>query len=196
MTNWDNVTWCAGGNGLNLPAGLEDCNHSCASVFPVSLLSFEAILNQDESVSLEWITAQEVNSDYFEVEYSIDGEIFMPIGKVIAGGNTNEKSYYHFAHEPEQSMNYYRLRQVDIDGEFSYSETRTARLLAELNKPQLFPNPANEMVNIKWKGNESARYQIIDALGKTCLKGNMNSSELAVDVICSTSRNLCPKSTK
>ena len=80
------------------------------------MVSFEGNVINDVNV-LEWETASENNSDYFDVEWSMDGEIWRTIGDVKASGNSTESINYNFTHHNYQKgFNYYRLVQVDIDG--------------------------------------------------------------------------------
>lgn len=83
---------------------------------PVELISFsgESINNQ---IQLSWMTAMELNNDFFEVLHSGDGRTFNPIGTVKGNGNSDQPISYDFLHStPMLGNNYYRLRQVDFDG--------------------------------------------------------------------------------
>ncbi len=92
---------------------------------PVELISFEATLLGDH-VSLNWITASEINNDHFKIEKSTDLTNW-EIVKVVQGVGTTdeEQSYYAFDREPHTGTSYYRLTQVDINGEMSYESIRT-----------------------------------------------------------------------
>ena len=96
---------------------------------PVTWLSFDAIPLQNK-VLLEWKTATEQNSSYFEIEFSANGSSFSSIGKVAAMGNTNSETSYEFTHTSPlyDQTNYYRIKQFDKDGKFTYSTVRTAKL--------------------------------------------------------------------
>mgnify|MGYP003652594050 FL=1 len=102
-------------------------NHACTFnfVLPVELTSFEAVRTED-NVRLEWTTASELNNDYFEVLKSYDGEIFSVIGYVDGHGTSSEVIDYSYTDsEPKQA--YYRLRQLDYDGQFEYSDVVAAK---------------------------------------------------------------------
>ncbi|MDX2305579.1 MAG: LamG-like jellyroll fold domain-containing protein [Microscillaceae bacterium] len=115
---------------------------------PISLIRFDARPYDDRSVILEWSTAAEVNNQYFELERSTDGLRFDPIGRIDGAGNSNQVLDYEFIdREPLPGLNYYRLRQVDIDGRFSFSNIRV--ILWENTPTQgllLYPNPSTEKV--------------------------------------------------
>ncbi len=93
------------------------------STLPVSFIDFYGN-GKPKSIDLYWQTAQEINSKHFEVLKSTDGVRFAAIGKVGAAGNSNSRQSYHFVdNTPAQGANYYKLRQVDMDGKFSYSKS-------------------------------------------------------------------------
>ncbi|MBI4930887.1 MAG: T9SS type A sorting domain-containing protein [Bacteroidetes bacterium] len=88
---------------------------------PVELLSFTGE-QRGEEVLLQWSTASEINNDYFDVENSVDGKAFEKIGRVAGHGNTNQLLNYSFIDEyPYSGINYYRLKQVDYNGDYNYS---------------------------------------------------------------------------
>ncbi|MBI1224692.1 MAG: T9SS type A sorting domain-containing protein [Bacteroidetes bacterium] len=75
------------------------------------------------SIELNWTTASEQNSQSFEVERSRDGEIFDAIGNTAGAGNSKEIQHYQFVdHAPFSGLNYYRLRQTDFDGQYTYGK--------------------------------------------------------------------------
>lgn len=90
---------------------------------PVELGSFEATV-QGDNVKLDWITLSEFNSDFFEVERKSNRESeFKTIATIKAQGNKlSPSSYVHIDTQPETGINYYRLKQVDINGNFDYSK--------------------------------------------------------------------------
>ena len=90
---------------------------------PISLVSFEGELNKDSSVDLNWVVASQINNDYFIVEHSIDGYVWSEIDNLTGEGTTMETITYNSTHQtPSNGCNYYRLTQVDYDGQ---SETFT-----------------------------------------------------------------------
>ena len=103
---------------------LAQLNDRLAGVLPVQLFSFNAAISS-QAVVLSWSTAAELNNDNFTVEYAKDGINFTSIGKVNSTGNTNSISNYTFVHKtPIAGANYYRLKQVAVDGSFSYSDIK------------------------------------------------------------------------
>ncbi len=113
---------------------------------PVELVFFRGSV-QDEAVLLEWSTASETNNDHFEVQWSNNGKDFEGIGTLTGQGTTTEASHYRFVHKvPEGGLNYYRLKQVDFDGQSTHHKTIQIdfQLLQEIQQRDpgfvLFPN--------------------------------------------------------
>ncbi|MEO9485385.1 MAG: choice-of-anchor D domain-containing protein [Ekhidna sp.] len=87
---------------------------------PVELLTFSGLANGDK-ITLDWTTAIEINNDYFEVQHSIDGNVFTTIDMIDGNGTVNHLSDYHYEHKnPALGYNYYRLKQVDFNGANEY----------------------------------------------------------------------------
>ncbi len=94
---------------------------------PVSLTTFTAKANKTGSVNLVWGTASELNNAYFEVTRSSDGVNFSTIGKVTGIGTSNTLQNYNYTDtKPKAGANYYRLKQVDNDGKFAFSQVVSA----------------------------------------------------------------------
>jgi hypothetical protein len=133
---------------------------------PVTLLNFTGV-RQDETVKLSWTTAQESNSREFDVERSGDGSHFTSIGVVAAKGNSVVATDYTFTDaQPLTGSNYYRLRQVDLDGKAVYSKTVKLDFGTSLAL-RILPNPAHGTANI-FVGNttEALSIQILDLNGR------------------------------
>jgi len=119
-----------------------------AVVLPVEFTTFTAEALRDETALLKWETATELNNDYFQIEHSADGVNFAKIGLQKGAGTSFEPQSYQFVHpNPRASINYYRLKQVDIDGTFDYSEIRSVNFAKE-GTFQVYPNPSTNYVQI------------------------------------------------
>jgi hypothetical protein len=116
---------------------------------PVTLNSFQISL-EGTTAQLKWVTTAETQSDYFEVEHSINGNTWQKIGKVNAYGNSNILRDYHFTDPlPVTGQNLYRLKMVDQDGSFTYSRIRTLNLKDASGDLSIYPNPSSDILHIR-----------------------------------------------
>ncbi len=112
-----------------------------AAPLPVELISFTGKLLPAGEVLLEWATASEFNASHFEIERSADGLNFRKIGEVPATGGAVRTDYSFIDPEPTKGINYYRLRQVDFDGQFSHSKVVVIEVDKLIATTRIFPNP-------------------------------------------------------
>jgi hypothetical protein len=137
---------------------------------PVELVSFTGYNQKDKNV-LNWITASELNSNRFEIEKSISGtEGWSYIGQQKAVGGTTLTSYTFYDNQPVVGNNYYRLKIIDDDGTFTYSQTINIPVdMATVNGIiKIFPNPTNGLVQIQLQStkNVSSTLEISNLLGQ------------------------------
>lgn len=134
--------------------GIGDGN-SGGSSLPIELLSFEANLNDRAEVELDWATALEINNDYFTVERSADGIEFEEILQVPGAGNTSiMHTYTALDAEPLSGLSYYRLKQTDFDGTYTYSKLAAVNLQKVGAEASMivYPNPSFGNINVQAKG--------------------------------------------
>lgn len=124
-------------------------------LLPIELISFHG-LNFNETNHLFWSTLSEINSANFEIQKSENGTVFNPIGKINASGNSNKLLNYTFPDaDPEIGNNYYRLKQNDINGEYSYSPTIVITTIENtLSELKITPNPVQNYFEIQLPGLE------------------------------------------
>lgn len=136
------------------------------AVLPVNWLGIEAKLENDVVV-IGWKTGAEINNRDFVVELSTDGNHFVPLAQVAAAGNSIIENSYRFNHEfPLQGVLYYRIRQNDVDGKFSYSDIVQVNVTLRSNAT-LYPVPSNSYVIVNFGRNIlNAGIEIISADGK------------------------------
>jgi hypothetical protein len=126
---------------------------------PVQLTAFSATAAPSRGVQLAWATASELNSDFFEVQHSLDGRTFAAVGRVAAHGRSQALTNYTFLHAAPgtAATHYYRLRQVDQDGTSAFSPVQVVTLTAG-SSPVLFtaaPNPTtadNLRLHVQYQG--------------------------------------------
>lgn len=126
-------------------------DYTYGPLLPVELTLFTA-QKQTEAVTLQWQTASEKNNDYFLLERSVEGRTFETVGKIPGAGNSQSvKDYQFIDQEPGAGQNYYRLKQVDFDGHFEYSEVRSVRFDFVGEQISVFPNPLDgDLINVRF----------------------------------------------
>ena len=133
-------------------------------VVPINLLRFNAKKESNNNVLLSWESAAEINFHHFEVERSIDGRAFTKIETV---NRNSSMKYSHLDKHAVLGNNYYRLKLVDQNGSYRYSEIQTVFLSQESVKFQLFPNPvvSGKQLNIQVKSIDSGSFQMYSSSG-------------------------------
>ena len=144
------------------PAPLDSTFTPVFNVVPVTLIDFNAIKQKTE-VMLQWRTSQELNSDHFEVQHSIDGITFRAIGNVRAAGSSNSPKDYSFLHAtPVKGFNYYRLKQYDLDGRAVVYYIRAVKFDGnEVQEIYIYPNPVTQgTINVQLTKIEKGTYNV------------------------------------
>lgn len=161
------ITWLAHGGGVN--------------VLPVELSKFELKPMPTEEIQVTWKTSSEINSSHFEIEKSDNGSDFVKISELAAAGTSSEVLHYAYIDaEPIDGINYYRLKAVDLDDSFEYSQIKTVSLTSShIKSMSSFPNPAIDKVNLNFNSAVGDLYflQIVDANGIVVYNANVYGFE-------------------
>ncbi|MFT3750095.1 MAG: T9SS type A sorting domain-containing protein [Agriterribacter sp.] len=131
-------------NGLILYSSRENVG---SIILPLTWLDFTAI-NCSNNVCLEWKTANELNTAYFDVERSVDGITFEKIGNVPSANTPGEHTYHLTDYAPFYGINYYRIKQTDKDGAYSFSKIVNININAA-GVARITPNPADNYFVLK-----------------------------------------------
>ncbi|TAD89515.1 MAG: T9SS C-terminal target domain-containing protein [Bacteroidetes bacterium] len=139
---------------------------------PVTFGDFKVSKRSATEALLQWDTKTEANSSYFSIERSPDAVNFSAIGRQTAAGNSNTAKQYQFVDAKVlQGNNYYRLKQVDRNGQFVYTPTRMLNFgLFDANTIKIYPNPASHVANVLLSGNLQNQHLVINMLDA---KGNV-----------------------
>ena len=161
-------------------------NLAGACILPVELVSFEGII-KGEQVELNWMTVSEQDNKGFDIEraYRNGSElVWEKIGFVEGNGTTfEEQTYIYFDEIPAKTTNYYRLKQLDYDGAFEYSNIISVEFNQVVNNIKIFPNPAQNQLNIE---NGVGQVTIFNLLGQPVL------SEIITDAFSTISLDNLP----
>ena len=139
---------------------------------PVEFESVNASWLGDNKVNVEWKTATETNSNYFEVQRSFNGETFTTVAKVNAAGNSEIMKQYSVNDVVVgSSIAYYRIKETDKNGAVDFSETRAVNVKPVKNFVKtLYPNPtvAGQPVNVQYVALENGKVtiELYNCLGK------------------------------
>jgi hypothetical protein len=158
--------------------GLQVSN---SRVLPVSMLYFTG-RSEASSNLLEWATASELNNDYFIVERSADGMEFTPAGRVKGKGTSSVRSAYAFADtRPLPGLSYYRLRQVDYNGEVHYpaQTISLSRRESYSSRLSVYPNPGNGTeLYVKMSGGKTPEeVSITDVYGREACRSREGDTD-------------------
>jgi hypothetical protein len=134
---------------------------------PISLLHFTAVAIEQNLVRLHWSTASEWNNQGFNVERSADGQSWETLGFVAGQGSTNTENRYQYDDRtPLNGQNYYRLKQMDHDGQFEYTDIRVVDIITE-NKFVVYPSPTQGAVfYLGFSQPTSGRLSLYDLQGR------------------------------
>ncbi len=150
-------------------------NYVAAAPLPVKYLLFTGNA-VSKSVYLNWVTAQEINNNYFEIERSFTGKEFTSVGVALGGFENGTKKEYAFKDNSalleDKEVVYYRLKQFDIDGKFCYSTILVVRLksISKVDM-QVSPNPFTERITVRFTATENtvADVRIVNSAGQSII---------------------------
>ncbi len=179
-SNISNTNYGIGNNAFYLQF---DLNHFTlfapteqTTLLPVKLLSFNG-KNEGKYNTLTWETASERNNKGFDVERSNDGVHFEKLDFVASLGNSDNKQRYSFIDKIHNRINYYRLKQIDIDGKFEYSKTINVNAALESDEVRIYPNPSQDIFNIDINNYEQP-FELYNNIGQIVMQGKTISQTL------------------
>jgi len=157
-------------------------------LLPVILANINGVVTNN-GATIIWTTAEETNTSQFIIQSSTDGRNFSNEGLVSAKGNSNSQQTYSYT-DNNSLVNtgtiYYRLKVVDIDGQFTYSNVVAVTLSDKQTKAaiSLYPNPANNqiLVSVPVSIGKYFQYKIYSSNGSLIKSGNMNSQTELLDI--------------
>lgn len=138
---------------------------SCISNLPIELIEFNA-LKTDRTVQLNWSTNSEKDNDYFTLEKSVNGIDFEVVGYMNGMGTVSNEHHYTLVDaNPFNGISYYRLKQTDFNGIFTYSNIVPINFKEEYSYA-IVPNPASEFVLVTGKNTNKITVAIFNSLGQ------------------------------
>jgi len=170
---------CPSAPVLSAPSAI--CANSIT--LPIELITFEAKAVH-QNVVLYWVTATEINNDYFTIERSQDAINWKEVLKVKGAGNAHQTlNYSAIDGAPFSGTSYYRLKQTDFDGQFTYSQIRSVNFKGVKGEIKIYPNPAKGSFEfILTESANELRMDIRDAQGKIVLSQTYFNIEEGVSI--------------
>lgn len=148
------------------------------AVLPLRFISFTAA-KADDKVLLSWKTADEQNTSHFDIERSSDGIIFEKIATTAAANSNGQHNYQQKDHQPHKGINYYRIKQVDKDGRFTYSAVIRISFNNNQKLLTVYPNPATQFVFIDCAALQGkVQVNIFDMQGRLVLSEQKTNTTL------------------
>ncbi len=155
------------------------------SPLPVELVSFTVEGLDNENI-LHWNTASEINNDRFVIERSTDARNWNEIGNIPGHGTTNSPQIYSYndlsANSLSSSTVYYRLKQVDYNGAFEYSDIRKIQTIKRNNDIKMYPNPATDILNLSFGNNDSKTISIYSMNGECIYTVSCSGLRKQIDI--------------
>lgn len=139
---------------------------------PVEWLSFTARVENNNDVLVNWVTATEINCDYFDMERSVNGNAFEKVGTLKGAGNSTVTQTYTFTDAKlAPSVYYYRIKQVDFNGDSEYSKVVAVQVQTTEPAVNVHPNPLQNILTVKLDAltAENVQVSLVDALGRVVL---------------------------
>ena len=145
-----------------------DIDCAAGGSLPIELLSITAIPKKAQYVKITWETLTETNNEYFTVERSRDAEVWEIASKLDGAGTTTEIQKYQITdNQPFLGTSYYRLKQTDYDGKYTYSKSLEVYIDPGTTPPfQVYPNPTTELLTIEGSPDDVEAYRFYDIQGK------------------------------
>jgi Secretion system C-terminal sorting domain len=159
------------------PWGLDNAKTFTVGVVVPLTWSYVTAQLQNAQTLVSWATEQEINTNKFEIERSLDGARFNKIGEQLAAGNsTSIKKYDHKDINPGIGFNFYRIKQIDVDGRFTYSTIVKVLNTKNIKEAFIAPNPVIDMVNlVEPEAIFINSIEVYDGRGALVLRKNINS---------------------
>ena len=199
VAKWDGTQWLNLGNGgtTGTTAAGTVVNSSAITTYspftlgssntlnplPVSLLSFTATL-LDNTVNIKWSTANEINNDFFTIEKSVNGIEWTAIATIDAVESNQNVNFYETTDlSPVNGIQYYRLKQTDLNGQSKYYDKAFVNLTP--SKPEIvaYPNPCSDVLSVNLKTSEQSDLKLLNAFGQIVYsESTSEQSQVKIDL--------------
>ncbi|MFT6871432.1 MAG: hypothetical protein ACJAVN_000430 [Roseivirga sp.] len=152
------------------------------AALPITLISFEANVYNQDQVKIDWTTASEENNAFYTIERSINGVDFEAVSSIDGAGNSNNLLFYSYIDvNPITGLSFYRLKQTDFSGKFDFSEIRSVKIESQFKASyKAYPNPINkgEILRIAYsiEKEQVVQISVMNSKGQLILRKNKKAS--------------------
>ena len=159
------------GTYYNLSPGALSFENPLAISLPVNIISFEGVTNANQTNTLYWEVKNEKNLKGYEVQRSANGQEFETIGMVNIKASLKDENSYSFVDTNPLMQASYRLKNIDLDGRFSYSDIISLKRMVITADLTVFPSPFSDQLNLMCSSDilTKLKIQIIDLNGRIIL---------------------------
>jgi hypothetical protein len=180
--NSTTIFYRADGNGELVEFNNQVRINNFFFLLPLDLIDFSVELENQEAM-ISWITENEEALSHFEIERSTDGIKFETINMIPAKGNNGDLTYYDAIDtKPNSGVNYYRLRSVDFDGTYYYSDIEVIEIKeTNITTVQVYPNPTTDWIKVNAETTVET-INIMDMNGRTIINTTVQDSFGEVNV--------------
>ena len=154
---------------------------------PIELIKFKITNINNTSIKIEWATMSEINNDYFTIERSLHGINWEITDRINGAGNSSSLlTYSSLDNSPYNGLSYYRLKQTDFNGTYSYSAIKSISIQHSSKAIKIYPNPTNSKITITGDRTELTHIEIYNILGmnvtmQTSLQAN-SEEKIIIDL--------------
>lgn len=153
----------------------QACNANLAMILPVELISFD-VKAVDNNALIQWVTASELNNDYFNIQHSTDLINWESVADI--DGSNSLGATYTYKHENIASgIHYYRLKQVDLDGAETIFDIKSIDIKSKLRHVYLKGNMIQDALIVANPSSQEMKYQIINMAGKMIQSGELQPAD-------------------
>ena len=158
---------------------VTEVENACSALLPVTWIDQPRVYEENGNNIIEWEIASQINNEKFEVEYRLENGLFVKLGELDGHGTTSTGKKYTFVHyAPSRGVNYYRVKQIDYDGNFSYSHIASIETIQD-HAISFYPNPVSTSLTIQAK-NRTA-YTLLSSTNQQLETGVLYPGENKID---------------
>jgi hypothetical protein len=147
--------------------GLSSWTGVSQSTLPITFSKLLQAKQKLKATHITWSVASQSNNDKYIIEHSLNAKDFLAIGEIKGEGNHTTERHYEFTHHtPSPGINYYRIKQIDYNGQYSYSNIADVQYEGDGKTVKIYPNPSSHHITVVVEDRHKNRsLQIYNSIG-------------------------------